>query len=275
MNLMSPEYACQLWTVLNDPRLAIFALLFLLGPCVKAIPYFSRPLAPAIPPDKAPTREWMIPFILLLVGVLLGVLLFRTTVAAVVGGVIGLAVVGVHQLPKQWFNRAAPIILAILIPLALMGCASAPKPADEDSQPADKFYAAMEQTADKARAFLKSDLAKRNAVPFFRVTTSLALMGYSSAGGNTDALCDNILTPLGSVLAAFTSAELTKSHVERVSAEVGAKGDLSIYDPLADVINPAIEWVIAVLPDDPALALYYIHAAAQGMTDVASKHRIQ
>lgn len=274
MNL-SPEYACQLWTVLNDPRLAIFALLFLLGPCVKAIPYFSRPLAPAIPPDKAPTREWMIPFILLIVGILLGVLLFRTTVAAVVGGVIGLAVVGVHQLPKQWFGRAAALILAAILPFAVMGCASAPKPAVEDAKPADQFYAAMEDTAAKARAFLKSDTAKRNAVPFFRVATSLALMGYSSAGGNTDALCDNILTPLGGLLAAFTQAEVTKTNVERVAAKAGANGDLSIYDPLADVINPALEWIIAMLPDDPALALYYIHAAAQGMTDVASKHRIQ
>lgn len=129
---MSPEYACQLWTVLNDPRLLVFAALFFLGPCVKAIPYFTRPLAPFIPPDKPVTREWMIPFILFAVGILLGFLLFGTVISAIVGGVIGLAVVGVHQLPKQWFGRAGVMLASLALAGALLsGCATpaaGPKP---------------------------------------------------------------------------------------------------------------------------------------------------
>lgn len=170
------------------------------------------------------------------------------------------------------------LLVGFALAFALMasGCGTtqtpAPVPVATEQAVSQQFWDAMKQGGAKAKAFLASDFAKKNAPLFFRVCTSLSLVGYSEAGGNVPALCTNILVPISNGLAKVTAAQVDAATIERIAREAGAHGDLSKYDPIADLLNPSLEWMLGICGPDTTLALYYIHAAAEGVNTVALRH---
>lgn len=261
------------------PTAIVLGLCSFAGLALKGIPTF---------------RNWLIPFCVGGLGGVAGWALLSQTLNGLLLGILlgGISVYG-HQLVTQFLRRndapndagkpsfpgGGPItllMLGLILPF-LTGCGST-QPAPDAApaavvgsapSPTDQFWAAMKGDAVAAGDFLRSDVAKKNAPLFFRVCWKGAFAGYGAAGGNVPDLASAV-NPFCNAIAGFTSASgVSIAQIEAASAAVGPRIDLTKYDPMANAVNPVLEWFIQMLPDDPALALFYIHTAAQAGFDVS------
>lgn len=198
-------------------------------------------------------------------------------VIALVGGLVGLAAYLKQSPipPDPDAPRNGGRFMLVLLPLLfLQGCSTPSGTIVQDQPPqAQQFWDAMKGAPDKARAFLASDAAKRNAPLFFKVAWRASFAGFAAADGDVKPLCRNIVYPACSVLASATGASgVSAAQAQDLAERFGADWESDRYNPLVDMMSPILVWVVQSLPEDPQLALFYLHAAAQAGKEAAQPY---
>lgn len=199
-------------------------------------------------------------------------------VIALVGGVVGLAAyLKQSPIPTEppgppSGGQGLPLLLAAcLLPMVLTGCggdntlevAPAPSVGTVVADKAEAFWAAMKGDLGKAREFLASPVAQKNAPIFARAVWKLSLAGARAAEVNLGPVaqvgvpvCDVVISLTGSA-SAVTSAQL-----DAVLAGTGSHDSLTAYNPFLALAGPVLDWITDACGDDPALAKFYLRIIA-------------
>lgn len=157
--------------------------------------------------------------------------------------------------------------------LVLSGC-NTTQPTTTQLSPVDQFWSSMKNGASDAKAFLSSDLAKKNSVAFFKIAWQTGLTADALAGDSPADLAKNFIHPFCSVIKSMTSAN-AKVSIEQISAVASAFGnrsDLSKYGQITSFYAPIFEWITSVVGDDGNLVIFYLNAITDAGEQVSSKY---
>lgn len=167
-----------------------------------------------------------------------------------------------------------PLFLGACLALGLMGCGGdepvnvAPAPSTGTTvakvqDEAEAFWQAMKGDLGKAREFLASPVAQKNAPIFARVVWKLGLAGARAAEVDLVPVaqvgvpvCDVVISLTGS------AAAVTSTQIDAVLAGTGSRDSLAAYNPFLTLAGPVMDWITEACGDDTALAKFYLRVVA-------------
>lgn len=158
--------------------------------------------------------------------------------------------------------------------MLMIGCSSVVKNGNDTQTVSDKFWSAMKGDFQSAKEFLKSDVAKKSAVAFFKIAWQTGLTADSLAGDDPSDLAKNFIHPFCNTIKSMTSvnASVSIEQISAVASAFGNKTDLSKYGQITGFYAPIFEWVTSACGDDAKLAIFYLNAITDAGEQVTAKY---